>query len=167
MRRFLPAVPLETARKRYVGAIPHDQGFATLLLPAPGELTWTVADRIIAEFMALDVPGPFAIIRWPSTPIPLFIRANGTRYALNTDFANPPACWSIPYAGQVIDSEAVFEYWSANEIPGGEDIPDITLTISPRKQLNYTETSGVAYEATPYSIYGRPYPVSLPISMVL
>lgn len=117
--------------------------------------------------MALDIEGPFAIIRWPETDVPLFIRANGTRYSLNKDFDNAPQCWSIPYAGQVIDSSAVFEYWSANEVPGEADIPDVTLTISPRKQLLWTETAGDEYVATPYSIYGRPYPVYLPISMVL
>jgi hypothetical protein len=167
MRRFVPALIAANTARRFVGAVPHDQAFATLVLPAPGELTWTVQDRIVAEFMALDIEGPFAIIRWPVTLTPFFIRANGTRYALNAEFDNPPGCWSVPYAGQVITSEAVFEYWSAGDIPGGEDIPDVTLTISLRKQLNYTETLGDEYIATPYSIYGRPYPVSLPISMVL
>lgn len=166
MKRFVPFKPVD-AQRRFVAAIPHDQGFATLTLPATGALTWTVSDRIVAEFMALDVLLPFAVIRWPETLTPFYVRSKGTRYAFNTDFENPPACWSVPYAGQVLDSNAVFEYWSCGDIPGGETIPDVILTISPRKQLAYTETAGDAYLATPYSIYGRPYPVYLPISMVL
>lgn len=167
MRRFVPAQVAANTTRRHVGAIPHDQAFATLVLPDTGALVWTIQDRIVAEFMALDITTAFAIIRWPATPLPLFIRANGTRYALNANFDNPPSCWSVPYAGQVLTSEAVFEYWSGGTIPGGVTPGDITLTISPRKQLNYCQTLGDEHIATPYSNYGRLYPVYLPISMVL
>lgn len=166
MRRFIPAVVASNTARRHVAAIPHDQAFATLLLPNPGALTWTVQDRIVAEFMPLDVPVNFAIIRWPETNLPLYIRANGTRYALNTDFTNGPSCWSVPYAGQVLTTEAVFEYWSCGTIPGGVTPGNVTLTISPRKQLAWSDTAGDSYTATPYSNYGRPYPVYLPISMI-
>lgn len=158
MRRYKPL--LTRAPKRYKPLLARDQAYDTLLLPAAGALTWTAPNHIIVEYRTNDLAA-YAIIETPDTLLPLFVRDNGTRYRLSS--ANPePDCYSIPYTGQVLGPTAVYEFWSAGDA-ATVDLPDYTLTISPRTQLCCGESSGDTHQALLYLPYCNAFPVCFPI----
>jgi len=161
MRRFRELQA--DVRPSYRPVIGHDQAFDTLTFPAPGPLAWTTFNRIICEWGVQTLPEAFALIDWPTLTLPLFIRANSTRYALNTIAVGQPHCYSVPYAGQVLPTNACFELWSGITAPGSITLPAFTMTISYRTQLCCGETTGEAYNGSLYSPYCRPYPIYLPI----
>ena len=142
----------------------RDQAFATLVLPAPGVLSWSTFNRIVMEWGTTETTDAFALISWPTTTLPLYVRANGTRYKLSGTIVGEPMCWSVPYAGQVLyPNVTVFEMWSGIEAPGAETVADIELTISYRKQLTCCDSSSDEYQGTLYYQYCNYYPVCLPI----
>jgi len=159
MRRFVPLVA-QTAR-RFVPAVAHDQAFDTLVL-ASASVVWTVSNRIVVEYMTDGALGQFALIAWPATLLPFYVRSGGTRYALNDDFTGAPICWSTPYAGQILDDTSVFEFWG-DGASGSAALPQISLTISQRTQLCCDETEGYVNTSTQYLPYCQPYPVYFPI----
>ena len=74
----------------------RDQAFATLVLPAPGVLSWSTFNRIVMEWGTTETTEAFALIAWPETTLPLYVRANGTRYKLSGTIVGEPLCGSVP-----------------------------------------------------------------------
>jgi hypothetical protein len=166
MRRYNPALIAPNYSSAWRLGVAHDQAFCTLTMPTVGTRTWNTLERIVAEWQAPAALDPYALINWPATPLPFFVRDNGVRYALNiTGYAALPSCYWIPYNGNALTSDAVYEMWSTSS-SGSAAIPAFTMTISRRTQLCCDETAGTNYTATPYSPYGQPYPVYYPITTV-
>jgi len=160
MRRYNPLVARPKPRFNPLSA--RDQAYTRLLLPAAGELTWTATNHIVAIYR-INPPGfgPFALVRWPSTLLPLYVRDAGVRYTLNSN-AQAADIYGVPYAGQVLTANAIFELWAAGEAP--VTLPAYTLTISPRVQLACCcGDEQTTISAALYYPYCQPYPICLPI----
>ena len=167
MRRYNPG-QLAAAYQpvRWNPARVHDQAFGTLLFPGNGLRRWYTTNRVVTEWQVPADLSPFALITWPSTVLPFYVRDNGTRYALRTSgFENLPLIFSVPYAGQTLTADCVFEFWSTSSA-GSAVVNDFTAQISRRDQLSCGETTGTQYTATVYSPYTQPYPLYYPITTV-
>lgn len=159
MKRFVQLTGQAFKRFQTLG---NTAEFDSLLLPAAGTLVWTTSNRIVAEYSA-PIGVSFAILAWPVTNLPFYVRANGTRYAFNSDYPGAPVAYSTPYAGQLLTSGAVFEFWGYTEA-GTMDLPDTTLTISLRADgCGCCNDEPTTITGTPYSPYCAPYPLYYPL----
>lgn len=159
MRRYNPLVA--RPKPRFNPLRGRDQAYTGLLLPAAGGLTWTATNHIVAIYR-INPPGfgPFALVRWPSTLLPLYVRDAGVRYVLNP---LPDAdIYGVPYAGQILTAAAIFEFWAAGD--GPVVLPSTTILISPRVQLACCcGDDQTTISAALYYPYCAGYPIYLPI----
>lgn len=161
MKRFNPIIRQTTGSKSPV--IVHDQAYDTLLLPAAGVISWTALGHIVVEYNATAVPGPFALVSWPRTDLPLFVRDNGKVYYINNDQTPKPIRFATRYSGQTLSQYAIFEIWAAGPSPGSVTLPDIALRISHRTQLCCGETEGTQWLGSLYVKECNTYPLCFPI----
>ena len=157
--RYNPLI--ERAAHAYNPLVAKGQQYSYLILPAAGSLTWTSLNHIVAVYKLPYDFNYFALIDWPATALSIFVRDNGTRYKLN-DSSPAQSIYSVPYAGQVLSHNAIFEVWNAGASP--TTFPEYSLTISYRTQICCCDDSeGVEYTALLYLPVCESYPVCLPI----
>lgn len=161
VRRHLPLVAQTRPSVRPL--VRRDQVYDTLLLAAPGALSWTDAGVILVHFLPTALDRPFAVVRPPAShgSIAVAIRDGGRRYAL---IGTPAVAHSVPYAGQTLSTAAVFEYWSGDGT-SPESPADLELTISYRTQVYAAEDTGTQYTARAYLVAASSFPTAFPISL--
>lgn len=120
------------------------QAYDTIILP---EIVVTTTGPVIVEF-TVDLGG-FSI-KAVSSAVSLCVRDAGVRYHLSG-----PAgfdAFSVPYEGQALSSDAIFEYWAS----ATGTYPAVTITISTR--------TGNSPEVTDELTVRKNFPLSFPIS---
>ena len=120
------------------------QSYDTVILPETIVLT---TGPVIVEF-TVDLGG-FSI-KSVTSAVSLCVRDSGVRYHLSGPAGfNAP---SIPYEGQALSSNAVFEYWAT----ASGTYPAVTITLSTR--------TGNSLEVTTELTVKKNFPISFPIS---
>ena len=159
MRRYNPLVA--QTDKRFNPLLARGQVYDTLELPAAGVLVWTALGHIVAIYRVTTDFGHFALVSWPDTALPLFVRDQNQRYCLND--ADPSIyVYSLPYTGQLLTAAAIFEVWNAGDSP--VTFPAYSIVISPRTQICCgDEAVGAEHATSLYLPACETFPICLPI----
>ena len=141
---MLPFSPVTTVAK--LGRAPVTvvrQAYDILTLP---EIIVTTTGPVVAEFV-VDLAG--YSIKAVSSATTLCVRDGGVRYHL----AGPDQldAFSVPYEGQALTGDAIFEYWAT----ATGTYPACPITISTR--------TGVSPEVTDELTVRKTFPLSFPI----
>jgi hypothetical protein len=146
MNSFSPTT--EIAPQAYSQVTVVKDAYDSFTIPA---IVVTGTIGIVAEYAV--VAGPFAIRPLATTPtVPFTVRCSGTRYFIGGP--NQPNALALPYEGQTIPEDAIFEYWATGATP--ISVPSLDVPISTRAGQTITVTLTVPVR--------KSYPISYPIT---
>lgn len=146
MNSFSPTT--EIAPQAYSQVTVVKDAYDSFIIP---EIVVTGTIGIVAEYVV--AAGPFAIRPLATAPtVPLTVRCSGTRYFIGGP--SQPNALALPYEGQTIPEDAIFEYWATGATP--ISVPSLNVPISTSAGQTIIVTLTVPVR--------KSYPISYPIT---